>query len=172
MDREEDVPGFEIAMDDAALVRGLQRLAALQQDRAGGLEGQSLPARHEVVERSPRQELHHEIVAAFRGDREIEDLEDVVVPDEIDRAGLVEEALHDLAVARVLRVQELDGDARADDGMLGEVDRSHPALPEEPLQPVGPDDAAEERIPGAREEHAEVESSLPLAVKAAGMSIG
>ena len=54
------------------------------------------------------QELHHEVVPVVVGDVEIEDLEDVVVADDVDRARLVEEAIDDFFVVRELRVQELD----------------------------------------------------------------
>ena len=149
-------------MDDAAIVRRLQRLAALQEDGTDRRQRQGFAGRDQGVQGMALQELHHEVVAAVPGDGEVEDLEDVVVADEIDGAGLVEEALDDPAVARVSRMEELDGDARADDGMLGEVDRSHPAPAEKPLDPVRADDGADERISGAREEHAVLRTAQHL----------
>src|SRR5207248_5950656 len=120
----------------------------------GRSQRERLAGRDEGMQGVALQELHHEVMAAVLADGEVEDLEDVVVADEVDGAGLVEEALHDPAVARVLRMEELDGDARADHRVLGEVDRSHPAPAEEPRDPIGADEAADERTAGAREEHA------------------
>ena len=61
------------------------------------------------------------------------------MPDQVDRARLVEEAIDDLLVVRELRVQELDRDAAADDRVLGEIDRAHAAAPEQLDHPVAAD---------------------------------
>src|SRR6185295_2631406 len=86
-------------------------------------------AAHDAVgQRLARQVLHREVRLAVGGLAEVEDLDDVLVPDEVDGARLVEEAGHDVGVARERDVQQLDGDAAADDRVLGEVDDPHPPL--------------------------------------------
>src|SRR5262249_10333040 len=68
--------------------------------------------------------------------------------DDVDRTRLVEEAVDDLLVGGVLRVQELDRDARADHRVLGHVDRAHPALPQHLDHLVGADGAADQLVVG------------------------
>ena len=94
------------------------------------------------------QELHDEVVAVVVGDVEVEDLEDVVVADDVDGARFVEEAVDDLLVGGVLRVQELDGDARPDHRVLGHVHGAHPALAEEPRNPVAADVPSQQLVVG------------------------
>ena len=70
---------------------------------------------------------------------EVEDLDDVLVRDHVDRARLVEEAGDDVRVARQHRVQQLDRDLAAEDGVLGEVDDAHSALAQKARDAVVPD---------------------------------
>ena len=73
---------------------------------------------------------------AVAGLPEVQDLHDVLVGDHVDRARLVEEARHDVLIARQDGVQQLDGDLAADDGVLRQIYDTHPPLTEEALDAV------------------------------------
>ena len=176
VDRQVDVVRLEVAVDDLAVVRRLQGLADLDEDGARDLQQHGSVGKHQILKRLPVQELHDEVVAVVVGDVEVEDLEDVVVADDVDRARLVEEAIDDLLVVGVLRVQELDGDLRPDRRVLGHVDGAHPALPEELDDPVRADRVPDQvvRYP-AREAHAvlrAVEDVVVVGVVAVGAGPG
>ena len=143
---QEDVVRLEVAVDDAAIVRRLQRAAALQQDGAGALKRHGPPRFQESLQRHAVQELHHEVVPAFVGDVEVEDLDDVVVADEVDRPRLVEEAVHHRLLGRVLRMQHLDRDLGPDGRVLAQIDGAHSAFAEELGDPVRADLAADHRV--------------------------
>src|SRR5207237_8684818 len=102
----------------------------------------------ERLQRATVQELHHEVVPVVLGDVQVEDLEDVVVADDVDRPRLVEEAVDDLVVVRELGMQELDRYPRADARVDAHVDGSHPALAEQPLHAVAADAATEQIVDG------------------------
>src|SRR2546422_9528972 len=129
------VVGLEVAMDDPAFVRGLESVADLEQDRSRDVQGNGNVVPEQRLQRAAVQELHHEVLPVTLGDVQVEDLEDVVVPDDVDRARLVEEAIDDLLVVRKLRVQELDRHPRSDPGVHAHVDAPHAALAEEFLHP-------------------------------------
>ena len=74
------------------------------------------------------QQLHHQERRAVREHAGVEDLDDVRVADRVGGARLVEEPRQQVLVARVVLVQNLDRDAAADAGVLGQVNRAHPAL--------------------------------------------
>ena len=95
------------AADDVGLEAGVG-------ERAHDLDGALVDQR---LQRPALEELHDEEAGAVLGGVEVEDLEDVVVPDHVDRARFVEEAVDDLLLVRVLRVEELDRHLAADDGV-------------------------------------------------------
>lgn len=59
---------------------------------------------------------------------EVEDLHDVLVVDLVDGARLLQEALHDAAIAGVLGAEDLDGDAAAEPDVLRLVHAAHRAF--------------------------------------------
>jgi hypothetical protein len=69
----------------------------------------------------------------------VEDLDDVRVADGVGGPRLVEEPAEELLVARELLVQHLDRDAPPDPGVLGQVNRAHPPLPQQREDPVIPE---------------------------------
>ena len=78
---------------------------------------------------------------------------DVRVVDVRRRHRLALEARDDLGQAAHLRVQHLHREALAHVGVLGLVDRAHPALADEPLDEVAPAEGrADERLRPARTE--------------------
>ena len=78
------------------------------------------------------EELHDEVddlfAAVAGGLAEVDDVDDVLVPDVVDRFGLVEEARDDVLLGDQLFEQHLDGDALADQRMLTEVHGAHAAF--------------------------------------------
>ncbi len=146
VDDQVDVIGLDVAVVDLVLVRGLQRLAELQHDRPHHLERVGLSLLDKLLQSLADQELHDEVVPVVLGDVEVEDLEDVVVADDVHGPRLVEEALDDLLVVRVLRVEELDRHPRADHRVLGGVDGAHAALAERLGDHVAADGAADQLV--------------------------
>ena len=127
----------------------------------------------ERLQRAAPEQLHHEIVAAVLGDVEVEDLEDVVVADDVDGARLVVEAVDDAAILRELRMEELDGDAAADPGVHRQVDRAHPALPQEPLHPIAAHDAPDQLVFRRQiDEAVPVFGAMADLVAVAGLAVG
>ena len=123
---EEDVLGLEVAVDDARVVGGVRarrrpaRGSAPRSPRATG-RGE------EVVEGLALEVLHHEVVAVRRNHVHVEDVDDVLVADEVDRARFGVEARHQPLVGRQLVLQHLDGHPAADDRVFAEVDGPHAA---------------------------------------------
>ena len=158
-------------------MRRLQGLADLEEDGAGGVEGHRDVRHDQILKGLALQELHDEVVPVVLGDVEVEDLEDVVVADDVDRSGFVEEAIDDLLVRGVLRMEELDRHARADDRMLGHVHRAHPALAEHLRHPVAADIAPDQLVVGLHRREIEavlraVEDLVLVLVLALGASPG
>ena len=141
---EEDVVGLEIAMDDLPLVRRLQRAAALQENWPRDREWHR--ARHQ---RAAVQILHDAVVKAVQSHAEVERLDDVLVPDQVHRAGLVEKAFDVRAIAGETWMEELHRDLRADSGMAREIDRAHAAFAEQLDQAVRAGAAADQLVPRA-----------------------
>lgn len=97
--RDEDVVGLEIAMDHALCMRGrrapVENLRAQSRDPA---ERQRHLAVHadldDVRERRAVEVLHDDVRPAIRQHREIEDVHDALVTDQIHGARFAEEAIH------------------------------------------------------------------------------
>ena len=125
-------------MDDPLAVRRAQRLAHLNGDRLD-LVGGHRAAGDRVTQRFARQVLHDEVRLAVGRLAEVQDLDDVLVRDHVDRARLVEETGDDVRVARQHGVQQLDGHLAAEDRVLGQVDDPHAPLAQKARDPVVPD---------------------------------
>ena len=82
---------------------------------------------------------------------EVEDLDDVLVRDHVDRARLVEEAGDDVGIARQHGVQQLDRHLAAEDRVLGEIDDAHSALAQKARDPVVPDRVVNQRGSGGHD---------------------
>jgi hypothetical protein len=125
---QEDVLGLEVAVDDAAAVRGVQRRGDLAQ------QPQRLLGRQPTVPLEPRveglalEELHHDVRATVGVVAEVEDLHDAGIGDRGGRARFVEEALHDVLVRGQVGLQHLHRRAATEQRVLGQVHRPHPAL--------------------------------------------
>ena len=147
---QEDVVRLQIAVDDAALVGGVQRLAGLRQDRDPHL-GPHRHAHHRG-QRHPLQVLHDEVGARGRG-VQIEDADDVLVADEVHRPRLGVEALDQLRVGRQMLVEHLHRHAAADGDVLSEVHGPHAATAQPPHEPEAAKLRPQQRILILRSHH-------------------
>ena len=135
---EEDVLRLEIAVDDAAHVRGAERARDLADDAERVLDAERAAA-HAGVERLAVEHLHDEVGAAVGVGAEVEDLHDAGVGDRGRGARLVEEAGDDVGAARVLRVEHLDRDPAWQQQVRAEPHFAHAAGTDPIDQPVRPD---------------------------------
>ena len=133
---DEDVAGLEIAVDDAARVRRLERRA----DRLQVLEHLGRRDAPLVVEHAAQvgalEQLHHVERPPVGQLAELVDVDDVRVLDHVDRQRLAQEARDHLGRARQLATQDLDRRATAEQPVLGLVDRAAAARGELSLQNV------------------------------------
>ena len=121
-------------------------LGCLPRERAGGERREATLAFEEGAEVLPREELHHE-----------EETDHVVAPD-VDHAHdvrarrrrrgpcLTLEARHNLGIARVVAVHDLDRDPLPRARVVGLQHRGHPADPDDPPDRVAPGDDAPHRL--------------------------
>ena len=134
---DEDVARLEVAVDDAEIVRRLQRGA----DRLQNLQhlaGREAPA---LVQHRPQvdalEQLHHVERAPVGQIVELEDVDDARVLDHVDGARFLHEARDHLRRRRELPAQHLDRGAPAEDPVLRLVDGAAAAGGELLLQDVG-----------------------------------
>jgi hypothetical protein len=139
---EEDVLGFEVAVDDPLLVRRIQRVGDLRADRHRLSQWNSFFPLEAVGQRLALQVLHHEVELALRRVAEVRDVHDVLVPDLIDRLGLGDEPRDDVGILRQLRVDRLHGDLLPDDRVLRQVHHPHA-----PLSELGGNLVVSDRVP-------------------------
>ena len=132
---EHEVARLEVAVDDAAAVRGGER----RQDLAVALDRAAQRARaalaQHVAQRAAGGELHDD---AARGLVHVEHRDDVRVAQRRHHARLVEEAREGVGAlgAGEVRVEQLDRDVAIELGVAREIDDAGRAAPELAHQPV------------------------------------
>jgi len=132
---EEQVRGLQVAVDDAAGVRGCERVgdAARDRERLGDAEG---PVIAEALRQVPAvQPLHRQVARAVGHHAVVEVPHDALVVDRRQDDRLPGEALD----VRVGGRDELDGDRRARRAVTRAIDVPHPACARErdELEPAG-----------------------------------
>ncbi len=132
---QEQVLGFEIAVDDAGGVRGLQHVGDLAAEPAA-LEEIEAPLLEARCEGDALELLRHHVRAPLGRHAVVEDVHDAGVADGRGGLRLVEEALHHLGVARELRQEHLHDHAAAERVVAAGVDRARAALADQPLDAV------------------------------------
>ena len=123
-------------MDDAASMRGGERVAHLahERHRARGVQPRLAPQQMREIFAG---EVFHDVIGrAVAAAPEIEDVDDAVVANGVDGARFVEEAADGGVVARELGLEHLDGDDAPDLGMHRAIDRAHATRADEPRQLV------------------------------------
>ena len=123
--RDLDVGRFEIAVNDALFVRGLERLGDLLRDRQRFVN-RDRATRDPLRQVLPGHELHSEGLHVARL-FEAEDLRDVWVIQRSERLGFTLEAGHTVRVGRERLGQDLDRDGAIEARIAGFVDFAHAA---------------------------------------------
>jgi hypothetical protein len=140
---QEDVAALQVAVDDAALVRGGEAAGHLEDDRQRLRGRQAAVAGEPLRQRLAVQPLHGEEGARglprLRGRLdEIEGAADVRVGDPAGERDLALEALHGACVAGGLRAQDLERHRLVELEVESLVHLSHGPGSEEPGDPVAP----------------------------------
>ena len=129
---QHDVVGLDVAVDDAALVRVLERAGDLPGEMQRLPPAERAAALHIHLERDPVDILHHEVFDVVRA-ADVVDRDDVVVGELGDRVRLREEAAAELLVLRHLRPHDLHGDLTVEAVIRSLVDHGHAALADHAL---------------------------------------
>jgi hypothetical protein len=125
--RQQDVFGFDVAVDDAEFAGPLQRGGDLAHDAQGDRQFGRPLAGEEVAEVTPLDVFHRHVVDAVVFADGV-DLDDVGVVDAGGRLGLAAEPLQGAGVGGQLRLEQFDRDLAAQRPLLGEEDLAHAAL--------------------------------------------
>ena len=135
---DEDVRGFEIAVNDPFLVGMLHALTHLQKQFKAVGDRQSVP-RGVRGNRLAADVLHGEVGAPLRRAARVEDPSDSRMVHEGQRLTLGFEPRHDLCSVHA-HFDDLHGHLSANgQGLLGEPDLAHPALADALQQTIGSD---------------------------------
>ena len=128
---QDDVGGFEIAMDDALGVSGGERVGDLDGVRQHTLSSGMGPCLISVRESVALDELHDQVIRANVVERA-----DVGVVERGDGLGFALKAVAELARGN------FDGDGPAEAGVGAAVDLAHAAFAEEGIDAIGPERVA------------------------------
>ena len=123
-------------MHDPARMRSRQPATRLDDDVRGARHRQRPVPNQQTRQILAFEVLHHQVGRAVVGSAEIQRGADVLVLDAARGFGFVAEAGHGFRVLRQVGVQELDGEAAADDRVLRFIHLAHAALAQPPAQPV------------------------------------
>ena len=134
--RNEHVGRFEVAVGDAHLMGGVERRRHRLQDRPRFRLGERAAFLEVDIQRLAVEPLHDEILTAVLQLTEREDIDDVLVPDPIDRAGFRYEAGDDRGVGGHVSRQHLDGDPFFDGGLDPPIDGTEGTPPQDSLDDV------------------------------------
>ena len=134
--------GFEIAVDDAGVVRRAKGRGDLERDAQRPFDGQHALLGHQGPQVQPFEQLHDVEAGAVSVLDEVADFDDVFVVDPVDRAGLGEEAFDRLVIAGVLAAQDLQRHLAPQAGVLGDEDPTHAARADLLDQAVGSEQGA------------------------------
>jgi hypothetical protein len=143
--RQQDIFGFEIAMNDTEPMHGGQRVDDLKRD-TGHLARSQLRRANRLRERRPSDELHDaRDEARLVRLHEVEGVDDVRVADLIDDVRFVKEARHVLLILRELGREDLDRGDAVQAVMPAQEHVAHSALGEHALDFVSADDLTDQR---------------------------
>ncbi len=144
---DDDVLGFEIAMENFELVRGADGGERLAQDRRDARGRKRKFARDELGERATFEELHRDVEHAVGVFAEIEDARGVRMIEARRGARFDVKTLDELRVIAKRVWQDFQRDDFLELDLLRAVDDAHRALADDRLNRVlGGDDAADELV--------------------------
>jgi len=121
----EDVIGFEIAVDDASLVSFVDAFEDLCGDMDGSREGQTIVAFEKFSQAVAFDVFHDDVEVVVVVGACVDELDGIGVDEIFDDGGFAEEALDDRRV--FLRVQAFKGDDAIDADLSGAVDDAEAA---------------------------------------------
>ncbi len=134
--RDEHVLGLEVAVHHAGRVGGRERRGHVAQRRQRPGDRHRPPPRQALRERLALEQLHHVVVPPVVERAEAEDVDDVAVPNAVDRPRLLDEARDRGRVVRKRPVQHLDRRRFADERVGDAVHPPEPPLAQQPLDHV------------------------------------
>jgi len=117
--RKQDIARFQVAVDDAFLVRGIERAADLLRVPQRFIEGKR------AFERPSLNEFHHQIIRP-----DVVEVADVRMIERGDGTGLALEAFAEP------RARSLDGDAAPQSRILRPVDLAHASPADQSFDPI------------------------------------
>jgi hypothetical protein len=126
--QEEDVRWLEVAVHDTERVRGAQRRSRRLGDANGGVEGHRTHVREAGLEIDAVEILHDEVRQPLARGVEVEDLDDVGVPQRRHDLGLAAESRDGLLARQERDAQDLDREAPGEADVCGLVDLAHPTV--------------------------------------------
>ena len=131
------VGGLQVAVHDALLVRGLERLTDLPGDVRGFIERQCATRLQHVGERVAFDELEHE-EARLAALLQVVDRGNVLMVERGQRLGFALKPAHSIRIPRELLWQDLDGHVTFELRVAHTVDLTHAAFAQQRRDLVGP----------------------------------
>ena len=119
---EHDVRWLDVAMNDAMLVRDVDRVGHFRDQLGRTAEGES-PGAQAVAQRGALNKFAHQETRAVRL-AGVEDRHDARMPELGGTAGLAQESVHVLLARQVARARDLDGDDPIQFRVAGLADRA------------------------------------------------
>jgi hypothetical protein len=145
----EHVRRLHVSVRDAARVRGGNSVRGLQEQPQGPRQREPFRRPHQLVEGRATQVRHDRVVPSVVKLSEVLNLQDVGVVDDVGGASFADESLAHAGHHRHVRMEDLDGDTRADLRVLGKEHRANAPASEDPDDVVpshrGPEQGA---VPG------------------------
>ena len=127
---QEDVVGFDVPVDDAALVGKSQGLAALRRDTDGALHVEWALLVDHLAQIAAFEQLHHNVGQPVGQVPHVHDFHDVFIAEHGRGSGLAIEAHGDLSAMRDVGMQRLQRALPPEQQVLGHVDAAHTTLAE------------------------------------------
>ena len=131
---DEDVLRLDVAMDDVARVRVVERRRDLSRDGDGVVDREVALAVEPVAQRLALEE-GHDVEQLAVGVARVEQRDDVRMAEPRGDLDLAQEAIGPDGVGE-LRLEQLDGDLAAVPQVVGEIDGGHPAAADHALDAV------------------------------------
>ncbi len=132
---EQDVLGFEIAVDHAGAAGGIQRGGDVGGNTDGQLRGQPFFAHQALAQRLAFVVIHHIVQVSVDGAGGV-NRHDVRVAQLGDGPSLGQEAARDGGIRGQFRMDHLDGDQAIERQVAGAIDDAHATAPDLAFDPV------------------------------------
>ena len=138
--RNEDVAGLDVAMQDAPIVRGAERVTQLHADVHRVRDADPRPHRQDPFQRAALEQFHHQVRSAVLGLARIQAEHDPRMPRDGQRACLEQQALTRLGRLQLVFEQQFDRDGATRIKVLGFEHRPRATACNLALQAIAPID--------------------------------